>query len=163
MIRVDELTRVAALDNLEAFLDAYPELALETLRDGFNAHIKPDLLHELRYYPGEVVHPFQFATPKSRRWYFFAVHTGLIKTDGRAYIRTGQFAQGWDTDVTIGDGSIVMSVTQTLRATRFITGNRQVPGHRRTGWQLHAPTIAFWREAAQEQAVEDLNKLVNQR
>lgn len=163
MIRADLILDLTGIDTLDAFLDAYPTFALEVVRDSFNQEIKPGLLAELRYQPGPAKLPFQFATPKSKRYYFFAVRKGLIKTSSGRYTRTGKLVQGWDTTVSISDNAVVMSVTNPAKAVRYVTGSRQVPGHRNTGWPLHRTTIDFWRDAAEERTLAALNRWVIQR
>lgn len=153
--RVDVLFENDEIENLAAFCDAYPDLALETARDTFNAQVKPALLDELRHYPGPVKYPFQFGSDRSRR-YYFATHTP-------PYQRTGALAAGWRADVVMSDNAVAMSVGNPVKATPFVVGRYQQPGHSRTGWPLFAPTVNFWRTAAIEVIVKALDKLINNR
>lgn len=83
-------------------------------------------------YPSEAVLPFAFATAKSRRWYFAnRVPRGSKK--GR-YQRSGDLAQEWITEVDRRRNEGFMTVRNTDPAAIYIFGNRQVPGHARTGW-----------------------------
>lgn len=160
MIRSGEVAKLDGLDNLQAFMEAFPGLFEESVADTFNTHIKPDLLDELRYYPGLAKHPFVFATPKSRRWYFYAIHVGIIPTSNGRYQRTGGLAAAWKANVIIGDGSVVLAVTNKNRAVKYITGKRQVPGHKNTGWPRHDETIDFWRDETKKELDARVLKLI---
>jgi hypothetical protein len=154
-IRVDVLFQNEAIQNLTDFLTVYPDLALETARDTFNAQIKPALLDELKYYPPKVRYPFEFASDRSRR-YYFATHTP-------PYVRTGALAAGWKADVLMSDNAVAMSVSNPVKYLPFVIGRFQQPGHRNTQWPLFAPTVSFWKIAAVEVIMKALNRLVNQK
>lgn len=158
-IHVDVILENNELENMAAFCEVYPDLALETSRDTFNTQIKPGLLDELRYYPGPVKYPFQFGTARSRRAYFATNGFG----NGIPYHRTGALAAGWRTDVFMSDNAVAMSVSNPVKATPYVIGRYQVAGHRNTGWPLFAPTVAFWKTAAVEVIMKALDKLINQR
>jgi len=92
---------------------------------------------ELAPYPGEAVHPFAFATAKSRRWYF-ANRVPKGSKQGR-YPRTGDLAQEWVVEVDRRRNEGFMSVRNTDPAAIYVFGARQVPGHARTGWGRDFP------------------------
>lgn len=163
MINTTVLHETNAIENLDLFLQAFPGLMEDALTDAFNAQIKPSLLDELRYYPRPAVHPFQFATAKSKRYYFWAVRTGVIKTSGGRYQRTGALAAGWQVDIFFGDGAVGMSVVNRRKEVKYVTGKRMIPGHQVTGWQRHDETIKFWQKAAVETADEVISGLINRR
>ncbi len=160
MIRAYVLYDARKLETLSAFLEAYPELALETVQDVFDQRIKPHLLSELRHTPGPAKHPFAFATEKSRRWYFHAVRSGLIPTDGERYLRTGKTMQAWEVGVTISDDAVALSAKNPKRHIKWLTGNRQVPGHRVTGWPPHDETLIYWAGVAKEETGQALRSLI---
>ena len=87
--------------------------------------------------PGAVKLPFQFATPKSRRWYF--------ANRKPPYKRTGK-AQQWKLVMQASSGETVEIYLEN-RAPHALwvfgspTGEHQVPGHARTGWKKLAPQI----------------------
>jgi hypothetical protein len=90
--------------------------------------------------PGPVVHPFAFATAKSRRWYFWAFKGRL------PYRRTGQGAKGWRVafDRRLNAGQIRIYNLWEASGYVYGAGNplasfRQVPGHARTGWGRDFP------------------------
>lgn len=160
MIRSSIITDLTAFDNLDLFLEAFPNLFEDSVRSIFDAYIAPGMLSELRYYPGPAKLPFEFATAKSKRYYFYAVRKGIIKTSGGRYVRTGALAAGWKAEITIDDNAIAISASNNAKAARFVTGKRQVPGHQNTGWPRHDATIDFWRDAAREQVNGMLNQLL---
>ena len=112
--------------------------------------------------PGPVVHPFEFATAKSRAWYFankvpkvptggghqfasaksrawfFANKVGKNNRRPRptgSYQRTGQIEASWVVIIgfQIRDLGLI-TVTNLKPASIYVFGPRQVPGHARTGW-----------------------------
>lgn len=148
---------------LDLFLEAFPGLLEDELTAAFDSQIKPFLLDELRYYPRPAVLPFAFATAKSRRWYFWAVRTGLIKTSNERYQRTGDLARAWKVDIVFGDGAVALSVGNKRKEVKWVTGKRMVPGHKTTGWPKHEETIQFWQKAASETADNVISRLINRR
>jgi hypothetical protein len=147
MIRAELIAEFREFDNLELFIEAFGDLWLETVTDSWNREIYPELIADLRYVPSRrAVHPFEFATPKSKRWYMWAVATGKIKTDGYGYVRTGKLVKGWSAKITIQDNAVVTSVRNPNKVIKWVTGNRQVPGHTVTGWLPHKDTIDFYRD-----------------
>jgi hypothetical protein len=84
---------------------------------------------EIAPYPGPVSRPFEFSTPKSRRWYFANKKV--------PYSRTGEVGRSWEvkTDLRQSEGQI--TIRNFHRASKWVFGIglfRQVPGHRNTGW-----------------------------
>lgn len=163
MINTTVVRETRGSDTLDLFLEAFPGLLEDELTAAFDSQIKPFLLDELRYYPRPAVLPFEFATAKSRRWYFWAVRTGLIKTSTGRYQRTGDLARGWRVDIVFGDGAVALSVGNKRKEVKYVTGKRQVPGHANTGWPKHEQTILFWQQAAADVADQTIANLINRR
>lgn len=159
LINTEILFDTRAIDNLDAFIEAYPELATETARDTFNAVIKTPLLSELRYQPPKVYYPFVWTTEKQRRA-FFATN-GFGK--GIPYNRTSEMVNKWKVDVFISDGAVIMSASNKSNKVKWVTGKKQQPGHFASGWPKHKETLSFWAQATKEEVSKALNKLVNQR
>jgi len=116
-------------------LDALRETARQAPRayQAFvNGTVRRAALQEVRArlaeYPGPVKHPFEFATAKSRRYYFW-----LRKGKG-PYRRTGHLLESWTIEVqaSVTDGFI--TAVNTASYAQWVIGDRQVPGHRNTGW-----------------------------
>lgn len=85
-------------------------------------------------YPPPAIHPFVFATARSRRWYFANVRAGNIPTDGRGYVRSGALGQAWRVLVDRRQNEGFLTVKNVASSAIYVFGNRQVPGHRNTGW-----------------------------
>ena len=162
MINSSVIRETRGSDTLNAFLEAFPGYLQEEISDAFNSQIKPFFLDELRYYPRPAVLPFQFATAKSKRWYFWAVRTGKIKTSNGRYQRTGDLGRAWKVDIFFGDGAVGMSVANKRKEVKWVTGKRQVPGHALI-WPKHEQTIDFWRKAALDVGDATIAKLINRR
>lgn len=159
LVNAEILFDTRAIDNLSAFMDAYPELAKETVKDTFNARIKPQLLSELHYMPPKVHYPFVWASAKQRKY----VMALLRRTNNLPYRRTGGMVNAWKVDISISDNAVVMSASNKSKAVRYVTGNRQQPGHVASGWPKHKETLSFWGVAAKEEVSKALHTLVNGR
>lgn len=159
LVNASVLFDFAAIDNLAAFVDAYPELAAETAKDTFNAVIKPHVLHELQYMPPKVHYPFVWTTEKQRRAFFATNGFG----NGIPYRRTGGMVNAWKVDITINDGTVIMSASNKNKAVKYVTGKKQQPGHVASGWPKHKETLNFWAVAAKEEVSKALRTLVNGR
>ena len=99
-------------------------------------------------YPGEVVHPFVFATDKSRAFYFWALRTGRIpgqtydSADG-SYERQGTLAESWQVDEDVTANEAFMTVSNNAidgkgdsYAQALYSADDPVLGHAITGWYL---------------------------
>lgn len=77
--------------------------------------------------------PFEFATEKSRRAYFATNAFGK----GIPYRRTNQLPTSWRVDLTTRLQKNFIVITNPKSYTKYVYGSidqRQVPGHRNTGW-----------------------------
>lgn len=141
-------------------LEAIQEQARKTpalMKKFFELRAKPvtrRFLDELKDEPRPAVHPFVFATPRSRRWYFYALREGLIPTDGRRYKRSGLTIKAWRVIVkpTTGGGELVLENDQPHA--QYVYGPRTVPGHLITGWPQVEPLQEKYSEQLTEVAIE---------
>lgn len=79
-------------------------------------------------YPGPTHHPFEFATDRSRR-YYFASRKGKLP-----YPRTGDLGRAWRVDIDRRRNDGMIAVRNTSPAAIYVIGAFQVAGHRNTGW-----------------------------
>lgn len=98
--------------------------------------VKPELetlvQNTLAIYPGDVVHPFEFATAKSRRWYFAnMVPSG---SERGKYRRTDALKLAWRVIIDRRRTDGLITIRNIHPAANYIIGEFQVPGHRVTGW-----------------------------
>lgn len=147
-------------DLLDA-LRGIPQRAEARFADRLQTEVKPQLEQAVSdtfgQFPGPVVHPFQFSTPKSRRWYFAnKVPKG---SKGGSYVRKGKPPLGWAVriDFRLEGGEII--IYQQWNKAKYVYGRRahyptfdqrQVPGHFNTGWGQDLDTAA---QLVQERAV----------
>lgn len=144
-----------------AALDALNEMMLEAAEKTKKA-VEPQWLQEAQHYPPKAKLPFEFATEKSRNYYFWAIVKG--RGPGR-YVRTGKLKE-----------SFFMRLLQNERGITFILGTDsdiakwvvdsfdkrrryQVPGHRNTGWLPIADTANFWLDVADEQFMKEVTTI----
>lgn len=105
--------------------------------------VEDDYLPLLQQYPQQrAKHPFEFATPKSRRYYFYLVNSGQVKTDSYGYVRNGGYARSWNVDLEQNGTTYTLTVSSSFPAAQFVGGLRQVPGHANTGWIKFQPILA---------------------
>lgn len=106
--------------------------------------VLPVLQQDLRDFvqePPAVVHPFEFGTAKSRRWYFAnRVPKG---SRGGSYARTHALIQAWTLKITRQSDVSYFVVSNPIDISKYVYGlpfiglhlfQRQIPGHLRTGW-----------------------------
>lgn len=107
-----------------------PVRAQREFRRELQTQVKPaveqDVQELVAPYPGPAAHPFQFATDKSRRWYF-ANFRG-------PYVRSMKLFQSWSVRVSSTIRQDLITIRNLRPESVFVYGPRQVPGHRRTGW-----------------------------
>lgn len=149
---VDAITR--DIDNLES---TFESSMLDTAIDIEQTYI-PQLA---QYPPNRAKHPFQFATPKSRRYYFHLVNTGQVNTDSYGYVRSGRYGQSWNVDVSQSGNEYIITVENTFPAAIYVGGSRQVGGHANTGWILYQPILDQIDEFASRQFFETISEKFN--
>ena len=90
--------------------------------------------------PGPVRLPFEFGTDRSRRWYF-ANNRGNLP-----YRRTGAILKAWVVEVTRQGQTNYIILTNTAPEAKYAYGmppmQRQIPGHRRTGWKVDRAAVS---------------------
>ena len=160
MIRAEILYDIRPVYEAQLFIQAFPNLLEDTVIAAFNRDIKPGFLKELQYEPPAAKLPFEFETAKSRRYYFWAVRSGKIKTANGRYVRTHKLSRGWDVGISADDELIVMSAQNRRKYEKYVTGPRQVKGHRNTGWPLRQQIVAFWTDAALETTMRTVDQLL---
>lgn len=128
--------------------DLYPR-ARRNIEARIEANVRPrieaDVVALLAPYPGPAVYPFQFATDRSRRYYFWRFK-GQIP-----YPRSGAMAAAWMVQTTALNGNfltrlvgfvrqqqsggmIIITISNDDPAFIYVYQPRQVAGHRNTGW-----------------------------
>jgi hypothetical protein len=132
---------------IEKGIDSVPD-AVYAIADEATDYADRNNLPAIREYPPRLaVHPFEFATEKSRRFYF-AVIVPRLGNSGR-YERTGGLKNSWKTVRQRGNGVYSATLQSNKQWALFVVGNlarqRQVAGHQNTGWQYVAPKIENWQ------------------
>ena len=154
------VTETSAVDGI---IDNAPEI-VRLVADDVVSIYEPQIKRILAQEPPPAKHPFQFATAKSRRWYFAAVRGKIpgvtINTDGTRYVRTGGLSAAWDVRVDEDRRGVTIVVDNPTRAAVYVGGSmsltnpsraarRQVPGHRNTGWPLWVSVLNPLMESVQ--------------
>lgn len=86
--------------------------------------------------PGKVQYPFEFGTDKSRRAFFATNGFGR----GLPTPRSNQLPTSWVVEFSSQFIADALRIYNNKSYAQFVYGSplqRQIPGHRRTGWQLY--------------------------
>lgn len=171
MIGVDARADIQAAEGLEALLDANLSL-LQEVADDLLPYAQQFVTLRLGVVPRPAVHPFQFATPRSRRYYFYLVRTKQVATDGKRYLRSGALPRGWKVQLIVKGGEFRIGIYNPARAAQYVYGTlvkdvgaarrRQVAGHRRTGWILASPIAREIVEELDAEFRERLNERIGE-
>lgn len=137
MIRADVLLNPAYLGRVAQRVQAHPRRVLRVMAETMERQYSPPLLSQLASTPGPVKYPFEFATERSRRAFFATDGFGR----GIPTRRTGALGRGYRSVVTISGDSVICVIGNVTPYRKYVKGPRQVPGHRRTGWDTDEPIL----------------------
>lgn len=160
LIRAEVIYDYAKNKRVQKFIRELPKQFPKAVEKRLNKEIVTPLKRELQTEPRPAVLPFAFATEKSRRWYFANKVKG--KRGGR-YVRTHKFSRGWVARIVISDNAVALSINNPEKATKYITGKRQVPGHRITGWYKHEAIFGRHVKKAKKAAVAGVRDVLASR
>ncbi len=138
LIRTEVVFDYSSIDRLVTFAAQFPDELKRVAKREFNQYIRLGLLAQLRKTPRR--RPWDrtdFVNDASRRAFF-------AKTKGKPYVRTGALAKAWKTDVVESDNAIAFAISNAKDYEKWVTGNRQVKGHIRTGWGKHEDVAKEW-------------------
>ena len=168
MLQAELRTYTAPLDDLMHFVESF-EAIIGELAEEVHNDIEPQALAELGYYPGPSQHRGRWsntpdANTRARRYYWWAVHAGVINADPDtgAYIRSGQYGEAWYVAFEATAGVFAFRIGTTYPGAIYVGGSLnqrtpgaaarwQNPGHAATGWPIQVQTINFWLDAALDQ------------
>lgn len=160
MIRYKSTVNVEPLEQLDAFLDQFEDVAFGEWQDAVSAN-EANILDELQTEPRPAVHPIEWASDAQR----IAVMAKLtkMKKEGKndiPYQRTHELANAWVVKVERSEGNFYMVIQNPASIAKFVYGslaqNRtqalrfQQPFHKNTGWQAATDTAQFWLDAVIE-------------
>lgn len=126
---------LAVIDALREVTPRLPDVAAQYFSQTVKPALEAKVAATVAVYPGPVVHPFEFATDKSRRWYF----ANKVRSGGKGgeYARTGDLGKAWIVQIDRRSKDSFITIRNTDPAAGFVYGSgsqRQVPGHAATGW-----------------------------
>ncbi len=127
-VAIDEGLRKAPLTIFRSIVKVQPLLERE-LKRSYQEHI-----------PGLSVHPFVWsidpaANARARRWWFAAIRDGRVQTSGNRYKRTGGIIASFKIGSKINRETMTITASTPSRGYKYVYTARQIPGHKRTGWQ----------------------------
>lgn len=153
MIRTDIAINFAALDNLEALLETWPELVEDAAERAF-ARVQPFVLRDLQATPGPVKYPIAWASEKQRKAFFASDGFG----HGIPTRRTGAISRGWDVSLVVTSTRITVNTSNRVPYAKYVVGKLRERGrdtqqrmHINTGWQDASETLDFWARAYYEE------------
>lgn len=129
--------------DLFASIKALPASAYKQMHVEMEKTVKPAVQREVQdlvaTYPGPVVYPFEFGTAKSRRAFFATQGFGR----GIPTARTGALFRAWQTRYRFSGNVGALIIQNEADYAKYVYGfrdQRQIPGHRATGWGRDIPT-----------------------
>jgi hypothetical protein len=135
MLDVQTYFNYGRLDRLLVTIGTFPTQMKRYARRAFAQRVNLPILQQLRktpprrYWTGD-----DFVNDASRRAFF-------AKTKGKAYVRTGKYAAGWQADIQETETSISFGYINPVDYSGFVGGQQQVKGHIITGWPNSADVI----------------------
>jgi len=147
-----------------------PTVAARIFRERIGTEVSPDLQARVQEImataPGLPSSPFEFATEKSARFYFWLVTSSAFSaaSDGAHWIRSGELENSWQVSVEYGAFTARIFVINKNYAAKYVyRGSHQVPGHERTGWgreedeaaklilrEAKRATIVIWNDSVRQ-------------
>lgn len=165
MIRTEVVVKANALHALNALIAAYPELVQDAAETAWK-RVEPSFRHDLEYTPPPPRYPIQWQSERQRRAFFATNGFG----GGIPYRRTGRVSKAWKFRIVTDEGGIAFTVENTAPYAPYVLGHLRPGGrdpqqrmHKATGWKNMSPTIAFFADAAREETVRDLDRLLRGR
>ena len=136
LLRLNLVLDTSALTDLKTALAESPKKFYAVVNDRILPIAQRQLDALLNALPGPVKYPFQFATPKSRRYYFANFNV--------PYKRTGAVRK-WRIVLKAFTGlTVEMTFENSAPYAKYVYGDAkgsfQTPGHAHTGW-LNASTV----------------------
>lgn len=129
-------------DNLLKSIKTLPTTSYKMMHVEMEKTVKPAVQKEVTdlvaTYPGPVQYPFEFGTAKSRRAFFATQGFGR----GIPTVRTDTLKRAWQTRYRFTDKLGALVIENTADYAKYVygfKGQRQIPGHSRTGWGRDLP------------------------
>ncbi len=167
MIRLAVKQNLTVMDDLEAFLESYTDIAQEEFQAAVD-EVWPFALDELqtvpprRQWPGDYPEGhLEWESERQQRAYWATDGFGK----GIPYPRTGELPAAWAIEPFREADGIGASIVNRNPAAPFVYGSlaKSNPGrfqqrfHRITGWERMYDTVVFWLDALQEAFVGRMN------
>lgn len=128
--------------DLTKSIKGLPAASRKILNVEMEKTVKPAVQREVTdlvaTYPGPVKYPFEFGTAKSRRAFFATQGFGR----GIPTVRTGTLFRAWQVRYRFSEQLGALIIGNTTDYARYVygfKGQRQIPGHARTGWGRDLP------------------------
>lgn len=151
--------------DIESFYADFARITFDIAEQVFK-RVEPLVYQEVRHVPPPAKHPFEFGTPKSRRYYMRAVRDGRIRTVNGRYQRTGKLPEGWKFRVVKTEAGATFTLAHGALAAKWVYGSfdarrrYQVAGHQNTGWVPIRDTADFVLDLVYEEYVREFNQVI---
>lgn len=137
------------LDEVKRLARDLPRVFPQALKQELRG-VQRQLLEALQEEPGRPKYPIRWASEKQRRFVM-----ALLRRRGTLpYKRSGRFVRAWKVELVAEgfDGQLVVSNDSGIE--QFITGVRQQPFHKDTGWYKSADVIETYRKKADDVLID---------
>lgn len=137
MVMMRATPNLKPFENLRKRAQAAPTLMKNASKIAVRRE-RPRFLKALQRAVNLPTHPFiwsrnKAAQARARRWWFRAVRTGQVPTEGGRYRRTGELVKAWKLVTEYSADGVTIKATNSRPGARFVVGDRQVPSHIRSG------------------------------
>lgn len=164
MVRISVSINWQLLERLRDLPDRAQRKVRARIQTELKGELQADTDRVMETPPGPVSSPFDFATERSRRYWFVLVHENPDMTDGQHYIRSGDMGSSFEVRVSDRLRESLISITNRKTAAVYVYGQRMVPGHENTGYREQVQRLrqeirskaririnGYWRAAIKEE------------
>ncbi len=157
MIGVEVVFDYGRFNQVIYFFGVFPSEVRKTAKTAFNKRIRIGFHSALRKTPKRRYwERGDFANDASRRAFF-------AKTKGKAYKRTGALQRAEKVEVIEDDKSITFTSSNPTPYDKWVKGDRQVKGHKKTDWKTRSKTFDEWRERTGNAMISEISEMVQER
>ena len=159
MYGVEMVTRLQALDRLEAVVLAPMTTVADAAERQFLGAIRDPLRTDLEVEPGAVARPFEWQSERQRRAYFATNGFGF----GIPYRRQGRVSKAWLFTIIREPHLFMITVENTNPAAKFVYGPQQQRGHKKTGWRSKITVVRRYGALLERATVTDVARTIGGR
>lgn len=157
MIRTEVTFDYVRFSAVIAFPDVFPSEVKKAAKTAFNKRIRVGFLSSLRKTPKRRYWTKDDWSSDAQRRAFFA------KTGGAPYVRTGKLQKAEQIRIEENGNTVLFGSSNPTPYDKWVKGDRQVRGHKRTGWNRRTDIYTDWRPRATDAIIQGINEMMKAR